>query len=57
MAFLLAACGLDAVAFGVRDCVQGAQGPNIPQLEKSFGELREAQTLMVVANRTIEAWI
>ena len=28
-----------------------------PLLEKSYRELREAQTLMVVANRTIEAWI
>lgn len=49
--------GLDAIAVGVEDCVRGAQGPNIPQLEKSFRELREAQTLMVVANRTLEAWI
>jgi hypothetical protein len=48
--------GLDAIAEGVEDCVRGAQGPNIPQLEKSFRELREAQTLMVVANQTIEAW-
>lgn len=48
--------GLDAIAVGVEDCVRGAQGPNIRQLEKSFGELREAQTLMVVANRTIDAW-
>lgn len=47
---------LDAIAEGVEDCVRGAQGPNIPQLERSFGELREAQTLMVVANSTIENW-
>ena len=48
--------GLDAVGVGVEDCIQGARGPNIPQLEKSFGELREASTLMEVANRTIAAW-
>jgi hypothetical protein len=48
--------GLDAVAVGTEDCIQGARGPNIPQLEKSFSELREAHTLMDVANRTIEAW-
>ena len=48
--------GLDAVAVGTEDCIRGAQGPNIPQLEKSFGELREASTLMDVANRSIEAW-
>ena len=47
---------LDAVAVGTEDCIRGAQGPNIPQLEKSFGELREASTLLDVANRTIEAW-
>ena len=48
--------GLDAVGVGVEDCIQGARGPNIPQLEKSFGELREASTLMEVANRTIASW-
>jgi hypothetical protein len=48
--------GLDAVGVGVEDCIRGAQGPNIPQLEKSFSELREAHTLMDVANRTIAAW-
>ncbi len=47
---------LDAVAAGAEDCIQGARGPNIPQLERSFGELREAHTLMDVANRSIEAW-
>ena len=48
--------GLDAVGVGVEDCIQGARGPNIPQLEKSFGELREASALMEVANRTIADW-
>jgi len=48
--------GFDAIATGIDDCVRGAQGPIIPQLEKSFSELREAHTLMDVANRTIEAW-
>jgi hypothetical protein len=48
--------GLDAVAAGTEDCIQGARGPDIPQLEKSFGELREAHTLMDVANRAIETW-
>jgi len=48
--------GLDAVAVGTEDCIKGAQGPNIPQLEKSFSELREAHTLMDVANRTLDAW-
>ena len=47
---------LDAIAVSTEDCIQGARGPNIPQLERSFGELREAQKLMDVANRTIEAW-
>ncbi len=47
---------LEAVAVGTEDCIQGARGPNIPQLEKSFRELREANTLMEVANRSIEAW-
>ncbi len=46
----------DAVAVGTEDCIQGARGPDIPQLEKSFGELREAARLMDVANRAIEAW-
>ncbi len=48
--------GLDAIDVGVEDCVRGAQGPNIPQLERSFGELREAHTLMDVAHRTLDAW-
>ena len=48
--------GFDAIAVGIEDCIQGARGPNIPQLERSFGELREAHTLMEVANRTIAAW-
>jgi hypothetical protein len=47
---------LDAVAVGTEDCIAGARGPDIPQLEKSFGELREAHTLMDAANRSIEAW-
>ena len=48
--------GLDAVAVGTEDCIQGARGPDIPQLERSFRELREAHTLMDAANRAIEAW-
>ena len=48
--------GFDAIEAGIEDCVQGARGPNIPQLEKSFGELREADTLMEVATRTIDNW-
>ena len=48
--------GFDAIATGIEDCIQGARGPNIPQLEKSFGELREATTLMEVATRTLDAW-
>jgi hypothetical protein len=48
--------GLDAVAVGTYDCIQGARGPVIPQLEKSFGELREAHTLMEVANNTLANW-
>ena len=47
---------LDAVAPGAEDCVQGARGPDIPRLEKSFSELREAHTLLDVARRTIDAW-
>lgn len=47
---------LDAVGRGVEDCVAGARGPDIPQLERSFRELREAATLMDVANRTLENW-
>ncbi len=47
---------LDVVAVGTEDCIQGARGPNIPQLEKSFRELREAHALLDAANRTIEAW-
>lgn len=48
--------GFDAIEVGIEDCIQGARGPNIPQLEKSFGELREADTLMEVATRTIDNW-
>jgi hypothetical protein len=48
--------GLDQIALGVEDCIQGARGPNIPQLEKSFGELRQARALMEVAGRTLAAW-
>jgi hypothetical protein len=48
--------GLDAVGVGTDDCIAGARGPNIPQLEKSFSELREAHTLMDVAGRTLDAW-
>lgn len=47
---------LDAVAVGAEDCIQGARGPDIPQLEKSFRELREAHALLDAANRSIEAW-
>ncbi len=47
---------LDAVAEGTEDCVQGARGPDIPRLEKSFRELREGATLMDVANKRLEAW-
>lgn len=47
---------LDAVAVGTEDCFQGARGPNIPQLERSFSELREADTLLEVARLTIDAW-
>jgi hypothetical protein len=47
---------LDAVAVGTEDCVAGARGPDIPQLERSFRELREASTLMDVANRSLDDW-
>jgi len=47
---------LDSVAIGTTDCIEGARGPDIPRLEKSFRELREARTLMEVATRTIDAW-
>ena len=47
---------LDAVSGGTEDCIQGARGPDIPRLEKSFGELREAATLMDVANKRLAAW-
>lgn len=46
----------DAVADGTTDCIEGARGPDIPRLEKSFGELREARTLLEVATRTIDNW-
>ena len=48
--------GFDALDVGIEDCIQGARGPNIPQLEKSFRELREADTLMEVATRTLDKW-
>jgi hypothetical protein len=47
---------LDLIAQGTDDCFEGARGPNIPQLEKSFSELREGTTLLDVARRTIESW-
>lgn len=47
---------LDAIAAGTEDCFQGARGPNIPQLERSFSELREADTLLDLARRQIEIW-
>ncbi len=47
---------LDAVAEGTDDCVAGARGPDIPQLERSFAGLREAATLLEVATLTIDAW-
>ena len=47
---------LDLIALGTEDCFEGARGPNIPQLEKSFSELREGDTLLDLARRTIEAW-
>jgi hypothetical protein len=48
---------LDAIGAGTEDCFQGARGPNIPQLEKSFSELREADTLFDLARRRIDAWM
>lgn len=47
---------LDMIALGTDDCFEGARGPNIPQLEKSFSELREGTTLLDLALRTIDAW-
>lgn len=47
---------LDMIALGTDDCFEGARGPNIPQLEKSFSELREGTTLLDLARRTIDAW-
>ena len=47
---------LDLIALGTEDCLEGARGPNIPQLEKSFSELREGDTLLDLARRTIDAW-
>ena len=47
---------LDLIALGTQDCFEGARGPNIPQLEKSFSELREGDTLLDLARRTIDAW-
>ena len=47
---------LDLIGLGTDDCFEGARGPNIPQLEKSFSELREGTTLLDLARRTIEAW-
>ena len=46
----------DAVETGTTDCIEGARGPDIPRLEKSFRELREARTLLEVAPRTIDNW-
>ena len=47
---------LDLISLGTDDCFEGARGPNIPQLEKSFSELREGATLLDLARRTIDAW-
>lgn len=47
---------LDLIALGTEDCFEGARGPNIPQLETSFSELREGDTLLDLARRTIDAW-
>jgi hypothetical protein len=47
---------LDLIALGTDDCFEGARGPNIPQLEKSFSELREGSTLLDLARRTIDTW-
>lgn len=47
---------LDMIALGTDDCFEGARGPNIPQLERSFSELREGTTLLDLARRTIDAW-
>ena len=47
---------LDLIALGTEDCFEGARGPNIRQLEKSFSELREGDTLLDLARRTIDAW-
>jgi hypothetical protein len=47
---------LDLIGQGTEDCFEGARGPNIPQLEKSFSELREGDTLLDLARRTIDAW-
>ena len=47
---------LDLIGLGTEDCFEGARGPNIPQLEKSFSELREGTTLLDLARRTIDAW-
>jgi hypothetical protein len=47
---------LDLIGLGTDDCFEGARGPNIPQLEKSFSELREGNTLLDLARRTIDAW-
>jgi hypothetical protein len=46
----------DLIALGTEDCFEGARGPNIPQLEKSFSELREGDTLLDLARTAIEAW-
>ena len=47
---------LDLIGMGTDDCFEGARGPNIPQLEKSFSELREGNTLLDLARRTIDGW-
>jgi hypothetical protein len=46
----------DLIGMGTDDCFEGARGPNIPQLEKSFSELREGDTLLDLARRTIDGW-
>lgn len=48
---------LDLIAQGTDDCFEGARGPNIPQLERSFSELREGTTLLDLARRAIESWM
>ena len=47
---------VELIAQGTEDCFEGARGPNIPQLEKSFSVLREGTTLLDLARGTIESW-